>query len=134
MIDWAPVKVFPVHLRTLGSHRALIVQTNTFGSDTRSRSWPDTPANELPHLPANVISGGEKGLKVPPAVKARRRGHANANAKIRQEAKIRRFTSCNGEVGALHAARLPSNAPCEDKWDARTAEGLVYADIYDGHG
>ena len=133
MLDWAPAKIFPVKIRSLGSHGPLIVETSTFGSGTRSSSsWPDTPADELPHVPANVVSGDEKGLKVPPAVKAWRVSHATA--KIRQEAKISRFKSCNGEVGALHAARLPSNTPCEDEWDARTAEGLVYAGIYDGHG
>ncbi|TQV92813.1 protein phosphatase 2C [Cordyceps javanica] len=133
ILDWAPAKDFPSSVRSFGRHGPCIVDTNTFGSGTRSGSWADTPpVNQLPLIPAEVVSGEDKDLAVPPAVKAWRLSHANA--KIRQEASISRFASCNGGVGALHAARLPSNAPCEDEWDARTAGGLVYAGIYDGHG
>ncbi|KAJ2982227.1 hypothetical protein NQ176_g1526 [Zarea fungicola] len=132
MFDWAPAKDFPVNVRSLGRHGPYIVQTNTFGSGTRSDCWFDTPINELPLVPTKFISGEEKDLALPPAVKAWRLNHANA--KIRQEAKISRFASCDGQVGLLHAARLPSNAPCEDEWDMRTADGRVYVGIYDGHG
>lgn len=132
MLDWAPAKSFPVQVRSFGIHGPCIVQTSTFGSTTAGGFWADAPVNELPPVPAKVVSGEDEDLTVPPAVKAWRLNHANA--KIRQDAKISRFPSFNGKAGSLHAARLPSNAPCEDEWDARTAEGLVYAGIYDGHG
>lgn len=131
ILDWAPAKDYPVTVRSLGRHGPFIVQTSTFGSATRD-SWFDAPIDELPLVPAKTVSGKEDELAVPPAVKAWRLSHANA--KIRKEAKISRFPSFNGEMGELHAARLPSNEPCEDELDARTADGLVYAGIYDGHG
>lgn len=131
MLDWVPAKEFPINIRDLGLHGPCIVDTNTFGSGNRSSSWLGSPIDQLPLVSAKAASAKEDDLVIPPAVKAWRLSHANA--KIRQEAKISRFASINGEIGALHAARLPSNSPCEDEWDARTADGLVYTGIYDGH-
>lgn len=128
VFNWVPTKDSEPEIRSLGRFGPDIVRTATFGSSTH-RYFFNEAIGELPDTTKAVF--GNESLKVPSAVKTWRLAHANA--RIREEANVSHFTSCDGATGALHAARLPNSLACEDESDARTVAGRVYAGIYDGH-
>ncbi|KAJ3498440.1 hypothetical protein NLG97_g1121 [Lecanicillium saksenae] len=127
ILRWAPTMQGQPKVRSLGRFGPVIVETATFGS--AHRFFANDAVGELPDTTEATFES--ESIKIPSAVKTWRLAHANA--KIRQEAKVSRFASCNGATGALHAARLPNSSACEDESDARIVGGRLYAGIYDGH-
>lgn len=125
ILNWVPKRDVQPHIRSFGRFGPDIIQAKTGGLF----EGLCVSTGELPDS-TKLVLDAEK-CEVPPAVQTWRLSHANA--KIRKDAHVSRFKSCEGTTGALHSAQLPNSSACEDASDARIVGKRLYAGIYDGH-